>query len=110
MSTIDKIILLLDESGKSQKEFADFLGITKNAITDWKSGRIKSYRKYIPKIAEFFDVSTDYLLSDDVNTSTQESETPSISELMEGFLKLSQEDKVEFIKLATMINNPKHKV
>lgn len=110
MSTIDKIILLLDKSGKSQKEFADFLGITKNAITDWKSGRIKSYRKYIPKIAEFFDVSTDYLLSDDMNTSTQESEPPSISELMEGFLKLSQEDKVEFIKLATMINNPKHKV
>ena len=98
MSTIDKIILLLDQSGKSQKEFADFLGITKNAITDWKSGRIKSYRKYIPKIAEFFNVSTDYLLSDSVEAPTQENEPLSISKLMGEFLKLSQEDKAEFIK------------
>ena len=53
-------------------------------------------------------MSTDYLLSDNANTPTQETESPSISELMEGFLRLSQEDKTEFIKLATMVSNSNH--
>ncbi|MBQ4118958.1 MAG: hypothetical protein IJD45_01040 [Clostridia bacterium] len=62
MSTLDKICELLDRQGKKQKDLTDFLGISKNSFTDWKSGRIKSYTKHIPKIAEFLGVSTDYLL------------------------------------------------
>lgn len=61
-STVQIIIGLLQETGKMQKELTDYLGITKNAFTDWKSGRIKSYQKHLPKIAEFFGVSVDYLL------------------------------------------------
>lgn len=62
MSTIDIITKLLKEQNKKQKDLTDYLGITKNAFTDWKSGRIKSYKKHLPQIAEFFDVSVDYLL------------------------------------------------
>lgn len=62
MSTIDTIIELLEKQNKKQKELTDYLGISKNALTDWKSGRIKSYTKHLPKIAEFFGVSVDYLL------------------------------------------------
>lgn len=65
MSTVQIIIELLQETGKTQKELTDYLGITKNAFTDWKSGRIKSYQKHLPKIAEFFNVSVDYLLGRD---------------------------------------------
>lgn len=64
MSTIDKIIILLKKQNKKQKELTDYLGITKNSFTDWKSGRIKSYQKHLPKIAEFLGVSIDYLLND----------------------------------------------
>ena len=63
--TITIIINLLQESGRKQKELTDFLGITPNALTDWKSGRIKSYRKHLPKIAEFFNVTVDYLLGNE---------------------------------------------
>lgn len=62
MSTFDRILKLLDEQGKKQKELTDYLGISKNSFTDWKSGRIKSYTKHISKIAEFLGVSSDYLL------------------------------------------------
>ena len=62
MSVLDKICELLKQQGKKQKDLTDYLGITKNSFTDWKSGRIKSYTKHIPKIAEFLGVSTDYLL------------------------------------------------
>lgn len=60
--TITIILSLLKEKQKTQKELTDYLGITQNAFTDWKSGRIKSYRKHLSKIAEFFNVSVDYLL------------------------------------------------
>ena len=59
---IQKIIDLLEKQGKTQKNLTDYLGITQNAFTDWKSGRIKSYRKHLSKIAEFLNVSADYLL------------------------------------------------
>ena len=71
MSTIDKILKLLKEQNKKQKDLTDFLGITKNAFTDWKSGRIKSYQKHLPRIAEFLNVSVDYLLEkEEFNNST----------------------------------------
>lgn len=62
MSTFDKIDALLKQQKRKQKELTDFLGVTNNAYTDWKSGRIKSYTKHLSQIAQFFDVSVDYLL------------------------------------------------
>ncbi len=59
---IEKILFLLQSSKKKQKDLTDYLGITSNVFTDWKSGRIKSYNKYLPQIAEYFGVSVDYLL------------------------------------------------
>lgn len=63
MEILEKISKLLKEQGKKQKDLTDFLGISKNAFTDWKSGRINSYMKYLPQIAEFFGVGVDYLIS-----------------------------------------------
>ena len=62
MNTLDKILSLLTEKGIQQKTFTENIGVTKHTITDWKNGRSKSYMKYIDKIADFFDVSADYLL------------------------------------------------
>ena len=61
-TVIENIVKLLKEQKKTQKNLTDHLGITQNAFTDWKSGRIKSYNKHLPKIAEFFGVSVDYIL------------------------------------------------
>ena len=46
---------------KKQSDLAEFIGVTANVITDWKSGRIKSYTKYIYGIAQFLNVSVEYL-------------------------------------------------
>lgn len=62
MSVLDKICKLLSEQGKKQKDLTDYLGISKNSFTDWKSGRVKSYTKHLDKISEFLNVSVDYLL------------------------------------------------
>ena len=62
MYTLNKILELLDKQGKQQKDLAEFLGINKNNITDWKSGKSRSYTKYLPQSATFLGVSVDYLV------------------------------------------------
>lgn len=59
--TIERIITELRSQKKSQLDLARHLGITQNVVTDWKSGRIKSYTKYIHGIADFLGVSVEYL-------------------------------------------------
>ena len=62
MDTLDKIMLLLKENGIEQQGLAAILGINKQTISDWKSGKSKTYLKYIQTISDYFNVSTDYLL------------------------------------------------
>ena len=45
METLNKIFKLLEKQEKQQKDLTDYLGLHKNAATDWKSGKSKSYRK-----------------------------------------------------------------
>lgn len=66
MSTIDKIIDLLDKKEKTQKELTDYLGIDKSVFTAWKSGNSQSYTKYLSKIASFLNVTTNYLLRETI--------------------------------------------
>ena len=58
---IEKIEELLETSGKTHADLLRYLGIKRNpTFTEWKNGKLKSYTKYLPKIAEFFNVSVDY--------------------------------------------------
>lgn len=72
MATLDKIYSLMKAKGKTQKELADYLGLSKSAFTGWKNGNNKSYRKYISEIAEFLDVSADYLLGKEKSPSSED--------------------------------------
>lgn len=65
LEVLDKIIQLLKENKKKQTELTDYLCISKNAFTNWKNGNNTSYMKHLPKIAEFFGVSVDYLLGNE---------------------------------------------
>lgn len=62
LEVLNKIIFLLKKNGKRQKDLTDFLSVSHNVFTEWKAGRNSSYMKYLPKIAEFFGVSVDYLI------------------------------------------------
>ncbi len=69
MDTISKIIKLLNDSNIEQNELCAYLNVKPQVFSDWKAGRNSSYNKHIAKIAEFFNVSTDYLLG---NTEQQD--------------------------------------
>ena len=60
MDILDRITMLL--GNREQKELTNYLKLNNVAFSEWKSGKSKSYRKYLIEIAEFFDVSIDYLV------------------------------------------------
>ena len=62
MDTLNIIKTLLEKNNLTQKSLTDYLGINKNAFTNWLNGNNVSYIKHLPQIAEFFNVSVDYLL------------------------------------------------
>lgn len=64
MSTIDKIIQLLDQRERSQKDLTDYLKLEKSVFSAWKSGKSKSYMKYLPQIASYLNTTVDYLIDD----------------------------------------------
>lgn len=61
LEVLTRILSLLDQQKKQQKDLADFLGINKNNITDWKSGKSKSYNKYLYQIAAYLNTTPEYL-------------------------------------------------
>ncbi|MFR1050954.1 MAG: helix-turn-helix domain-containing protein [Lachnospirales bacterium] len=52
---------LIGDKHGANKELADCLGITGNNITNWKAGRSDAYMKYLPQIADYYNVSLDWL-------------------------------------------------
>lgn len=51
--------------GMNQVEFAKVLSVTKQTVSNWENNNIQPSIDMLIKIADFFSVSTDYLLSRD---------------------------------------------
>lgn len=74
----ERIKPLFDKSGLMNKELESEIGIPEKKISEWNAERLKSYDKYIPQIASYFRVSTDYLLgnTDDPSPAKQKEKPP----------------------------------
>ena len=53
---------LREFSNLTQKDLADKLGVTKQSVSNWENGNILPSIEMLVSIANFFSVSTDYLL------------------------------------------------
>ena len=95
MDILDRIQLLLGNG--DQKALTDHLGLKKTAFTDWKSGKSQSYRKYLIEIANYFDVSIDYLVYGKENF---ENLTDNQKFLLSCFEKLNHNDQIKVIERA----------
>ena len=110
MDTADRIFELLDKTGMEQKQFAVLIGTTDKVVSKWRTAGLKSYRKYLPQIAEVLGTTVEYLL----NGTKEKSETQSGSGLSEGeqllislFRMLSQEDKDAVLRIVQAAANGK---
>lgn len=56
----------------SQVQLAEKIGVKKQSISNWENDNIMPSVEMLIKLAEFFQVSTDYLLGrEDINASVQ---------------------------------------
>ena len=60
---VDRIIQLMQKKHMTAKKLSEIIGVSPNAVSEWKTGRIKPSIEHIIKIAQVFDVSTDYILT-----------------------------------------------
>lgn len=62
---------LRNEKGVKDADVAKATGITKSTFSDWKNGRSKPKDEKLLKIAEYFDVTLDYLRTGDEPMQTE---------------------------------------
>ncbi len=74
MDTLNVILGLIREKGITEQKFLADLGFNRTLLSDWKSGKSKSYQRHIARIADYFGVSADYLLRGE--EAAQKAEVP----------------------------------
>ena len=66
MILADKIMEERKKTGWSQEELADKLSVSRQAVSKWESAQSVPDLQRVIQLAEIFNVSTDYLLKDEV--------------------------------------------
>lgn len=99
---------LRQEKDITQEQLADALGITSRAVSQWECDRTAPDISQLPALANFFDVTTDYLLGVDIEHKEEEIEK--ILKHIQKFQELGdQESTANYLreKLKLFPNEPK---
>lgn len=59
--TLERIIQELKHKKRTQTDLTNFLGVSDSSFGNWKKGLNASYLKYVHAIADYLDVSVEYL-------------------------------------------------
>lgn len=103
MEDFNIILNLMKKNGVSQKQLADCLGVTEQRVSDWRAGRIKSWVKYIDRIATCLGVT----VGDCLGIEQKEKPTDEISELKSDIynvmMNLKQEELQKLLEHAVLL-------
>lgn len=70
MILAEKIMMLRKQNGWSQEDLAEKLGVSRQSVSKWESGISVPDLDRVLKLSSVFEVSTDYLLKDNLETVT----------------------------------------
>lgn len=110
--TLKRIVEELQTQHKKKTDLTEHLGMVNSAFGNWVAGRNKSYLKYLHAIADFLDVSVEYLKGE-----TDEKKKPSADKgeeltnekrlLLALFDQIPKEKQAEAInRMIEVLNNP----
>lgn len=77
MTFAEKFYSLRKEAGLSQEECAENIGVSRQAISRWEMGTATPDMQNLLAISKLFSVSTDYLIRDDIDNRSADTETSS---------------------------------
>ena len=67
----------------SQTDFAKIVGVSQTTVTDWETGKAEPSSSAITRIADYFDVSTDYLLGRPEKSNNDENTDKELDEMLD---------------------------
>ena len=115
MNTVDRIVKLIKDKGISERQFLFDVGIGYGALSEWKSGKSRSYRAHAYKIAEYFNVSVSYVLCETDDPTPPDKKEPApelypgqaqdLAKLQELAENLNIEDIKALIKYVDYLNS-----
>ena len=79
---IERIKPLFESSGMTDKDIEEALNLPRGVIYKWGIGKNKSYKRFIPEIAKYFNVSADYLMGLDSPSAGIKKERPADGEAL----------------------------
>lgn len=110
---IERIKPLFESSGMTDKDIEEALNLPRGVIYKWGIGKNKSYKRFIPEIAKYFNVSADYLMGLDSPSAgikkdpipkdgAEDSET---AELREIWSSADENERRDLLKMARMLKS-----
>jgi len=96
MTASQRMVKLLEEQGKTERELADYLNISYHTVRIWKNKQAIPSAEHLAAIADFLEVSVRYLLTGEAE-QYKENLTTEQKELIHYFNKLSPLRKNEVI-------------
>ena len=109
---LQRIILAMDEQNVKQKDLLIKLDLSEPVFAAWKAGRNKSYLKYLHAIADFLDVSVEYLKGEtDIKKKPSADKGEELTNekrlLLALFDQIPKEKQAEAInRMIEVLNNP----
>jgi len=105
-----RLVDLREDKDMKQKQLADMLGLQSSAISKYEKGATQPNLVTLIKLAEFFEVSVDYLLgiSSIKNPYSEDKFTPKEAEIIAKYRKLTPENKIRIDeRIGAMIDSQK---
>jgi len=98
-SMIDRILQLMKERNVKDVEVVRELGLSNGIFTQWKNGKAKPSTDAVIKLAEYFGVSTDYLLTGKEFSNVQATELINVAQENKAIQSLYAEYTLERKKI-----------
>ncbi|MDO6446881.1 helix-turn-helix transcriptional regulator [Colwellia sp. 1_MG-2023] len=99
MILAEKIIKLRKQLSWSQEELAEKMNVSRQSVSKWEStNSIPDLNKVI-KLAEIFDVSTDYLLKDDIEIPDPQNEA-----IEPGMVQVNLEQALHYVETKRVVS------
>lgn len=97
MTISQRVFYLLEKQGKTQKGLSEFTGISKSTISAWNTRGTDPAADLISTIADYFAVSTDYLLTGNESTMTTNNLPINEQEMLDIFRKFNEREQIKLI-------------
>ena len=88
---LERILFLMDQRGVTAKKLTTDLGISNSSVSDWKKGS-KPSSDVIVKLANYFHVTTDYILLGTLSNDTLSTDDQAWLELIHCLPEDAQND------------------